>query len=214
MLHILMHHGSDCATLSPKVMDKTRFPLSQSTPRLYQRVAARRGAVRGLATTPDGDSCVSCGADSTVKFWKLPLAPFQAGPLEEESRPVLEFQGSGAFRGLDHHGEKDVFVTCGAAVDVWAHERTQPIKTFAWGSDSVVSVRFNPVSEELLLFTFYTFGFLYSLIWLVCAVAAVVGKGCDPSHCLLRSILFLMERAVSYKMPQVSWNWKLEDLYQ
>ncbi len=35
-------------------------------------------------------------------------------------------------------------------VDVWDHERSEPVSTFSWGSDSVTSVRFNPAEPDLL----------------------------------------------------------------
>jgi len=39
-------------------------------------------------------------------------------------------------------------VTAGAVVEVWDHARSEPISTFAWGSDTVTSARFNPVSAR------------------------------------------------------------------
>lgn len=35
-------------------------------------------------------------------------------------------------------------------VDVWDHERSEPVSGFAWGADSVTSVRFNPAEPDLL----------------------------------------------------------------
>ena len=49
-------------------------------------------------------------------------------------------------RAIDHHWEDDKFATAGAAVDIWDHSRSEPISTYSWGADSVLSVRFNPVS--------------------------------------------------------------------
>jgi len=40
-----------------------------------------------------------------------------------------------------------VFATAGAKVDVWSHERSEPVSTFTWGADTIHSVRFNPVSN-------------------------------------------------------------------
>ncbi len=48
-------------------------------------------------------------------------------------------------RAIDHHWEDDKFATAGAAVDIWDHSRSEPISTYSWGADSVLSVRFNPV---------------------------------------------------------------------
>jgi len=101
--------------------------------------------VRGIAFAPDGEACVSAGTDCTVKLWKVPFAPFEAGDVCVDEAPVYEFQGKNAFRGLDHHWKRRVFATAGAGVDVWDHERSEPISHFSWGADAVLSVKFNPV---------------------------------------------------------------------
>jgi WD repeat and SOF domain-containing protein 1 len=61
---------------------------------------------------------------------------------------VFEFQGRNAFRAIDHHWRENLFATAGAVVEVWSHERSEPVNTFTWGADSVLSVKFNPVSVE------------------------------------------------------------------
>ena len=35
-------------------------------------------------------------------------------------------------------------------VDVWDHERSEPVSSFSWGADTVTAVRFNPADSELL----------------------------------------------------------------
>ena len=35
-------------------------------------------------------------------------------------------------------------------VDVWDHERSEPVSGFSWGSETVTSVRFNPAEPDLL----------------------------------------------------------------
>ena len=49
------------------------------------------------------------------------------------------------FNGIDHHWSKSVFATCSTQVDVWDEERSEPIRSFTWGSETTTSVRFNPV---------------------------------------------------------------------
>jgi DDB1- and CUL4-associated factor 13 len=51
-------------------------------------------------------------------------------------------------RGIDHHWRDDTFATAGAAVDVWDHQRSEPVTSLTWGADTMHSVRFNPVSSE------------------------------------------------------------------
>ena len=38
-------------------------------------------------------------------------------------------------------------------VDLWDHARSDPISSFQWGSDTVVSVRFNPAEPDLFAST-------------------------------------------------------------
>jgi WD40 repeat protein len=52
--------------------------------------------------------------------------------------------------GIDHHWSKDLFVTCGSKVQVWDPSRSEPTHEFAWGADSITSVKFNPSEESLL----------------------------------------------------------------
>jgi WD repeat and SOF domain-containing protein 1 len=80
-----------------------------------------------------------------VRLWKVPFAPLEPGPVEAEEAAVFEFQGRNAFRAIDYHWRENLFATGGAVVEVWSHERSEPVNTFTWGADSVLSVKFNPV---------------------------------------------------------------------
>ena len=37
-----------------------------------------------------------------------------------------------------------------AQVDIWDHERSEPVASYAWGSDSVTALRFNPAEPDVL----------------------------------------------------------------
>lgn len=147
--------GVTCMARSPKVINSLLSGTADGELRLWdlpsrrvlRRLVGHTAAVRGVAYSPDGASCVSCSTDATVKLWRVPYAPIEAGNVAIDVSPTLEFQGKGAFRGIDHHWGRNSFATCGAAVDIWDHERSEPVSTFEWGADSVTSVRFNPVSS-------------------------------------------------------------------
>lgn len=117
--------------------------------RCLRRMRGHSGAVKGVSVTSDGEAAVSCSTDCTVKLWKVPFAPFDGGPIQEEGEAVLEFSGKHAFRCIDHHWERAQFATAGAAVEVWDHERAEPVQTFTWGSDTITSVRFNPAEPDV-----------------------------------------------------------------
>ena len=102
-------------------------------------------AVQGLAIAPSGEVAVSCSADCTVKVWKVPHAPFQHGPVEQEAKPIADLVGPKAFLGADYQPTGDHFATCGSVVHIWDVEHADPIQTFTWGADNMNSIRFNPV---------------------------------------------------------------------
>ena len=87
------------------------------TPVLDSRKAMlTAGKITGLAVTPSGDACVSCSLDGSARLFKVPFAPLEAGPVEQEVSAVLEFQGKFGFRGLDHHWRDNKFATVGERV--------------------------------------------------------------------------------------------------
>ena len=106
--------------------------------------------MRGLAVAPDGETAVSASADCTVKLWKVPYAPFESGAVQADATPVVEFVGKHAFSGVDFHWATSRFATSGACVDIWDSGHSDPIQTFSWGTETVLSVRFNPVRSQRL----------------------------------------------------------------
>ncbi len=51
---------------------------------------------------------------------------------------------------MDHHWQDSIFATCGDEVNIWDEERTEPVRTFTWGVDSISTVKFNPVETHIL----------------------------------------------------------------
>uniref|UniRef100_A0A7S3QLB8 Sof1-like protein domain-containing protein n=1 Tax=Dunaliella tertiolecta TaxID=3047 RepID=A0A7S3QLB8_DUNTE len=127
--------------------------LDIAAKRTLRRLVGHTAAVRGIAFAPDGETAVSCSTDATVKLWKVPFAPLEYGTVQQDAEPVFEFQGKHAFRGIDHHWGRNQFATAGAVVDVWDHTRSEPTHSFAWGSDTVTSARFNPAEADLFATT-------------------------------------------------------------
>lgn len=121
--------------------------------RTLRRLLGHTRAVRGLAVAADGRHAVSCSDDASVKIWQLPTAAMgelsagDAAPAEQAA--VATYYGKFSFRDVDHHWHNATFVTAGSSVDIWDHERSEPINSFTWGSDTVVSVRFNPVEQDI-----------------------------------------------------------------
>jgi len=56
---------------------------------------------------------------------------------------VLIFQT--IFTSIDHHWSQNMFATCGQQLDIWDEDRTEPVRSFTWGVDSLHAVKFNPI---------------------------------------------------------------------
>ncbi|KAG5226330.1 hypothetical protein OIU77_002112 [Salix suchowensis] len=117
------------------------------------RFPGHQGAVRGLTASTDGSTLVSCGTDCTVRLWNVPVATImESDNLSDcSSEPRAVYMGENAFWAVDHQWNGDLFATAGAQVDIWNHNRSQPVNSFKWGTDSVISVRFNPGEPNLLV---------------------------------------------------------------
>ncbi|WRX13755.1 WD40 repeat - like 10 [Theobroma cacao] len=111
-----------------------------------------QGAVQGLTVSTDGSILVSCGSDCTVRLWNVPGATLaDSDNLSDNSAKALAvYVWKNAFRAVDHQWDGDLFATAGAQVDIWNHNRSQPVNTFDWGTDTTISVRFNPGEPNIL----------------------------------------------------------------
>lgn len=111
-----------------------------------------QGAVKGLTASTDGRILVSCGTDSTVRLWNVPVATLTESDKSSHNivKPLAVYVWKNAFWAVDHQWEGDLFATAGAQVDIWDHNRSQPVNTFEWGNDTVISVRFNPGEPNIL----------------------------------------------------------------
>ena len=151
--------GITCLARNPKILNSLVVGAADGTVRIWdipakrplRRLVGHTGAVKGITFAPDGETCLSCGIDASVRLWKVPYATFEAGDVEAEQQAVLDFQGKQPFRAIDHHWKDNVFATAGSIVEIWDHQRSEPISSFSWGADSVLSVKFNPVSVLLLI---------------------------------------------------------------
>ncbi|KAK3043379.1 hypothetical protein RJ639_002681 [Escallonia herrerae] len=89
---------------------------------------------------------------SSVRLWSVPIATAMEsdGKSDSSNKPLAVHVSKNAFWAADHQWDGDLFATAGAQVDIWDHNRSQPVKSFEWGSDTVISVRFNPGEPNIL----------------------------------------------------------------
>ncbi|PON97823.1 Guanine nucleotide-binding protein, beta subunit [Trema orientale] len=114
-----------------------------------------QGAVKGLAASTDGRLLVSCGTDCTVRLWNVPSSDLMEtnDSTEKSAQPLDEYVWKNAFWAVDHQWEGDRFATAGAGVHIWNHNKSAPERSFEWGTDTVISVRFNPGEPNVLATT-------------------------------------------------------------
>lgn len=123
-----------------------------ATRRTVYQFPGHQGAVRGLTASTDGDILISCGTDCTVRLWNVPDCKVMdsSDSSSNASKPLAVYVWKHAFRGVDHQWDGNLFATVGAQVDIWDHNRSEPVSSFEWGNDTVVSVRFNPGEPDVL----------------------------------------------------------------
>ncbi|KAG5553531.1 hypothetical protein RHGRI_011410 [Rhododendron griersonianum] len=117
-------------------------------------------SVSCMAKNPNHLKGIFSGSmDGDIRLWDI-----------ASRRTICQFPGhQGAVRGLtastdghilvscgtdctavDHQCDGNLFATAGAQVDIWDHNRSQPVNSFEWGKDTVISVRFNPGEPNVL----------------------------------------------------------------
>ena len=97
--------------------------------------------VRGVCFIPEERKILSCGDDKIIKLWDC---------HSSSTMPILTFNGKSTFTGVDHHRNQACFATSGAGIEIWNHERTEPVTTFSWNSDTITSVKFNQTEISIL----------------------------------------------------------------
>ncbi|GMM37992.1 rRNA-processing protein [Saccharomycopsis crataegensis] len=63
---------------------------------------------------------------------------------------IKTYLGEHSFESIDHHFNKDLFVTGGAQIELWDSNRSKPISNLTWGADNITTVRFNNVETSIL----------------------------------------------------------------
>ncbi|KAI3925878.1 hypothetical protein MKX01_014518, partial [Papaver californicum] len=87
-----------------------------------------------------------------VRLWNVPGSSVMN--MDESSdgatEPLAVYVWKNAFWAVNHQWGGDQFATAGAQVDIWDHNRSEPIRSFEWGKDTVISLRFNPGEPNIL----------------------------------------------------------------
>jgi WD repeat and SOF domain-containing protein 1 len=95
---------------------------------------------------------LTCGDDRCVKEWVFPFG----GSGDEEAAatvtPVATFHAAHSFTAVDaQYGSATTFASGGGSVvELWDRTRGVPVRTFGWGTETVLCVRWNLVETDLL----------------------------------------------------------------
>ena len=108
-------------------------------------VQAHEGFVRGMTFCQESESLFTVGDDKLIKQWKT-----DAADGSDLKAPVNSILTKTMLTSVSHHRSKPILATCGEACNLWENTRAQPIKTFQWGVDSLQSVKFNQIEENIL----------------------------------------------------------------
>ncbi|KAI9136213.1 WD40-repeat-containing domain protein [Paraphysoderma sedebokerense] len=136
---------------------------------------AHTSIVKSIAHVPNSNSYISVSSDRSIKIWNFnDFASTETsskffyqmdegtehnrmeydGSLsrlgENEIEPLFSHVGKHAYTGVHHHRRKNLFATSGGSVvEIWDHERSDPVHTFSWTTDSTTCVKFNQAETSV-----------------------------------------------------------------
>ena len=102
------------------------------------------GFVRGIAPDADGNTFYTCGDDRMIKQWALQPTTTLSLDDNTEIKPLKTYMSEHTLTGIDHHWVDRQFASSGDAISLWDATRSDPIHTYKWTVDSILSVKFNP----------------------------------------------------------------------
>nr|CAG4641641.1 EOG090X04WU [Eurycercus lamellatus] len=142
---VLAKHPSRLSWLYSGACDGEMKLWDVARQKLLVSVQAHDGFVRGMTFCQETGSLYTVGDDKLIKQWRS-----ESPDGSDLKAPINTLVTNSMLTGVSHHRSKPFLATCGEACSLWEHSRAQPIKTFQWGVDSLQSVKFNQVEENLL----------------------------------------------------------------
>ncbi|ODV57921.1 rRNA-processing protein SOF1 [Ascoidea rubescens DSM 1968] len=154
---------------------------------------AHNGIIKSLTILRNnGNNLLSCGGeDNTVKLWSLNDHDFRHksnfNNFHSINKPGLikSWTGEYSFQAMDSHKAEPKFVTGGYKVELWDINRSNPISDLTWGSDSIISLKFNPLQTSIF---------------------ATSGSDNNLNLYDLRTNSSIQKLITSFKVNSISWN--------
>ncbi|GFW70613.1 DDB1- and CUL4-associated factor 13 [Trichonephila clavipes] len=108
----------------------------------FNNSAELRGIFNKILKSPLEPNSTVVGDDKVIKQWSL-----EEPALSEPMNAIIT---KTVLTGISHHRKRSIFATCGERVDIWEGTRSEPLRSLKWGVDTVKSIKFNPIEENIL----------------------------------------------------------------
>lgn len=121
-------------------------------------IKAHNGNVRSICIPNHGRYFFSSDDQQNIKQWDLSFlndnimemdSELQANLDHTYETPMNTIMTTNPVYFMDNHRTKPYLITCGQGVELWEETRTQPLKSWQWGIDSVSYIRFNQIETDL-----------------------------------------------------------------
>jgi WD repeat and SOF domain-containing protein 1 len=100
---------------------------------------AHKSFVKGICAVPFQKNFVTVGDDKTIHIWS-----------PDSIEPITTFISKQIFSGVDHNRKDRIFATSSSVIELWDHQRSEPISTLQWGSETITNVKFNQTETSVL----------------------------------------------------------------
>lgn len=134
------------------------WDLSQRT--CVWSTIAHTGYVRGITPNETGSTFFTCSDDKTIKQWGLVVQSSDGSGSYSNAHgdngivPLSTYMTNHSVLSIDHHWKDKQFASCGDVVSIWDESRnSEPVHSYKWGADTVMSVAYNPAEATLLAST-------------------------------------------------------------
>lgn len=164
VVQCLLKHPTSLSTLVSGAADGEIRIWNIATRKCVNSFRGHDGIVRALCAPRSGDYFFSLDSNANIKQWKVKqfsgsmneaTGDLCSDPddddwdLSQLREPVNTLIGRSVTVSMDHHYVKPVILTCGERIELWEETRSEPLKSFSWGCDSVNCVRFNPIETDV-----------------------------------------------------------------
>jgi WD repeat and SOF domain-containing protein 1 len=139
--------------------------------------------IKGVCFTNTGKQFLTTDATTINLFnYHQTLETATLTRSTRDIQPLSKFLSKYQITAIDHRFDQSHFVTSGEMVQIWNTERNSPMQQFDWGSDTVMTARFNPVETNLIACTSMDRGvFIYDIRGKTCLQKTVL---MNKSACL------------------------------